>query len=68
MPEKKSIFELTTTFTSAWDERKRTFDAMRNPRLTDAQREAAAIAYATAAANFEKLRAELTKEFGAVPK
>jgi hypothetical protein len=68
MADKKSLFEQTSLFTSAWDARKRTFDRLRDPRLTDPDREEAAIAYATAAAEFEKLRKEITTQFGAVPK
>lgn len=49
--------------TSAYDERTRLFDKLRNPRLTYNDRKQAAADYTAASELFDKLRSEHHKQF-----
>lgn len=64
MAELTKIAQTTNDLTSAWDERRRCFDALRNLNLDDETRKTKIIKYLAAAADFEKLRQELLKTGG----
>lgn len=61
MPELSKIAEAQGQLVSAWDERKRIFEAMRNPRLDDETRQILAAEYKAASQLFEKHRAAATR-------
>ena len=61
MAELSKIAQAQGQLVSAWDERHRIFEAMRNPNLTDEQREALASQYKEASRTFEKHRTDALK-------
>lgn len=60
-PEPSKLQDQTTAFTSAWDERKRTFDRLRDLRLTDEARETAIAEYKAAAKTYDELAAKIRR-------
>lgn len=60
MPELSKLAQKTNDLTSAYDERKRTFDKLRDLNLTDEQRTAAIDDYIAAAKHFDDLRAKFS--------
>jgi hypothetical protein len=60
-PEPSKLQEQTTAFTAAWDERKRTFDRLRDLRLTDEARTEAIADYKAALKTFDEQRAKITR-------
>ncbi len=65
MPGLSKIAEKHNNYTSAYDERKRLFDALRNPDLSDEERDAAEKDYKTAALDFDKQRKAIVGHPGA---
>lgn len=60
-PETSKLSEQMTQFTAAWDERQRTFNALRDLNVTDDVRKQRLAEYKAAAENFEKLRGAALK-------
>lgn len=61
IPQPNKFSELTSELTAAYDERKRTFDALRDPMLDEMQRQVAIDAYKKANRTFEAAKNALLK-------
>ena len=61
IPQPNKLSELTAEVTAAYDERKRTFDALRDPMLDETQRQVAIDAYKKANRTFEAAKNALLK-------
>lgn len=62
MAELSKLAQATIELTGAWDERKRTFDRLRDLKLSDEDRQKALADYTEASAHFEKLRSAVVKK------
>lgn len=61
MADLSKLAQRTVELTSAWDERKRLFDRLRDLKMDDDARATAIKDYAAAAKHFEDLRSSFTK-------
>jgi hypothetical protein len=58
-PEPSKLREQTQAYTTAYDERTRLFTALRDPYLTDDERQTTLADYSRAAVDFDKLRKDI---------
>lgn len=61
IPDDNRHSALTSELTGSYDERKRTFDALRNPMLSEDERKAAIDTYKAANRAFEAAKAAILK-------
>jgi hypothetical protein len=61
MPELSKLTQQTVDLTSAYDDRKRLFDRLRDLKMNDEARAEALKLYETAAKHFDKLRSTIVK-------
>ena len=61
MAELSKLQQQTTDFTAAYDDRTRLFNRLRDPLLTDEEREKTLKEYAAAAKQFDELRKAIVK-------
>lgn len=61
-PKQPTLLDRTNDYVAAWEDRKRTFDDLRNQTMSDEARHAAIAAYVDASKRFDAARAELMRK------
>lgn len=61
MPDESKLATAQQSLVAAWDERRRLFEAMRNPNLTDEQRQQLQQDYKKASREFDRQKTDFMK-------